>query len=616
MRPDPSRRKPSAWRGAAALLSLLMAVLSIAQEAPPEAAPPAAVPSHRQAENVAVITIAEDITRVTAASFLRRLELAEQAGADAVVVELDTNGGEVGAVLEICDEIRKSPITNSVAWIHSKAYSGGAIIALACKEIVSASPARMGDALPIFFGPGGIHEMADAERQKQTAPIIAEVVGSARLRGWDEYVVQGFASLGVELWWVRDVESGEEMAISEPEYRMLFDGDPPRTRPMLAAAPNPDREQGAADAEAPSEPLEAEAPQPADTGEGSEEYRPASPALEGLDVAPESIGQQSRRETISPEDKGRYELVGYLSSGDGPLVLQADEMAMLGFASNVGATGALSPIQTDQDLAAFFGAKNIRRLDPTWSESLVRIMSHNVARGVLIVVFLIALFLEMSHPGIGLPGAIAAAALIGLLAPPALIGMANWWEIGAIFLGILLIVVEIFITPGFGVPGIAGLLLLFGGLLGTFVGDTPGGLFPNSPRGQSDLIYGLVTLFMSTATAGFGMYFLAKHFGSLPLVGSLVLKDVSGGSGSEDDLLAEIPVGADLPPKQGSVGVSVTPLRPSGRAQVGDRVIDVVADIGYIEAGRNVRIVSADRFRVVVEEIAGDGGHPGGMGAG
>jgi hypothetical protein len=440
--------------------------------------------------------------------------------------------------------------------------------------------------------------MPDAERQKQTAPIIAELVGSARLRGWDEYIVQGFASLGVELWWVRDVQTGQELAINEAEYRMLFDGDPPRTNAILAAAPN-----APAPSDADATPADAAQPAPASpAGQSEDSYRPASPALESLDVTAEAIGQRTTRRTISEADRGRFELVGYLSSGDGPIVLQADDMARFGFAANVGATGSLVPIQNDADLAAFFGAKNVRRLDPTWSEALVRIMSHNIARGVLIVVFLIALFLEMSHPGVGLPGAIAAGALVGLLAPPALIGMASWWEIGAIGVGILLIVLEIFVLPGFGVPGVAGLLLLFGGLLGTFVGDTPGGLFPDSAGARSDLIYGLVTIFLSTATAGLGMYFLAKHFGSIPLIGGLVLTSVSGET-ADDDLLAGIPVRDGVLPNAGAVGETISPLRPSGRAQIGDRVLDVVADIGYIEAGRRIRVVSANSFRIVVEEI-------------
>ena len=203
-------------------------------QAPAQAA---AVPSHRQADNVAIITIEGLIDRVTSYSFQRRLALAEAAGADAIVVELNTPGGEVGAVFEICNAIRNSQITNSVAWINTKAYSGGAIIALACKEIVTAKSVEMGDALVIAQDRlGGLVPLPEAERQKLTAPLLAEVTNSARLRGWDEFVVQAFVSLGVELWWVRDKETGERFAINEAEYRMLFEGDPPRGRPLIQAA--------------------------------------------------------------------------------------------------------------------------------------------------------------------------------------------------------------------------------------------------------------------------------------------------------------------------------------------------------------------------------------------
>lgn len=595
---------PGLRRLASLMLCVVTAVLAVAQEGSATTGQ-GAVPSHRQADNVAIITIDEDITKVTAFSFLRRLEIAEQAGADAVVIELNTNGGELGAVLEITDAIRSSSITNSVAWIHSKAYSGGAIIALACKEIVSSASGRMGDALVIAIGPTGLMNLGEAERLKLTAPVVAEVVSSARLRGWDEYVVQAFAALGVELWWVRDTVTGEEFAINEDEYRLLFDDAPPRTRPMIAGPPT---------ILTPEEPAEEEATPPVDAApgpaDGSDGYRPAAPALRELEIEPEAIGRQSTRRTISEADRGRYELVGYLFDGESPLIVSADEMAMLGLAANVGPTGALQPIQNDQDLADFFGAQNVRRLQASWSEHMVRILTGNIARGVLIVVFLLALFLELSHPGVGLPGAVAAVALVALLAPPAVIGMANWWEIGAILVGILLVGLELFVIPGFGIAGVAGLLLLFGGLLGTFVGDTPGGLFPDSRAGQSRLWYGLVTIFLSTATAGLLMYFAAKHFGSIPLIGSLVLKDVSGEVAADADLLAGIPVRDTRLPKVGATGRTITPLRPSGRAEIGDRVLDVVTDIGYIDSGRPVRVVSADTFRIVVEEAPEPGSAP------
>ncbi len=342
------------------------------------------------------------------------------------------------------------------------------------------------------------------------------------------------------------------------------------------------------------------APEPAAGHDDEGAYRPAGPALDALNVDSTQIGRLSQRPVITGADKGRYKLVGYLTSGDGPITLNADELALLGFAANVDAVGAIAPILTDADLQAFLGAKNLRRIEPSWSETFVALSTSMVVRGLLITVFLVMLFLEMSHPGVGVPGAIALVALVGLLAPPALIGMASWWEIGAIVLGILLILTEVFILPGFGIPGVVGLLLLFGGMLGTFVGET-GGLFPDSPTEQDNLLFGLLTMVLSLVTTVVVMYYLGKHFSSLPILGRLILSDENDGA---EGLLASIPVGDAHLPAVGEVGRAITPLRPSGRGQFGDRMVDIVCDLGYVDAGSAVRVVAADRFRVVVEAVA------------
>lgn len=158
-----------AW--ASALLLLAGAV--IAQDAAP-ATPPSAVPAARQASNVAILTIEGPINAMTSRSIERRLRSAEDAGADAIVIEIDTPGGEVGAVLEICNAIKSSTIPNTVAWVRPDAYSGGAIIAIACREIVASDPASMGDALPITIGPGGLQALPEAERQKILSPLISD----------------------------------------------------------------------------------------------------------------------------------------------------------------------------------------------------------------------------------------------------------------------------------------------------------------------------------------------------------------------------------------------------------------------------------------------------------
>ena len=291
--------------------------------------------------------------------------------------------------------------------------------------------------------------------------------------------------------------------------------------------------------------------------------------------------------------------MGYLITGRNPLTLDAEELAFLGFSTNARSSSALDPIVDDRDLQAYFGAKNTRRLKPSWSEIVVVLASTNVVRGLLITVFLLMLFLEMSHPGVGVPGAIALVALVGLLAPPALLGLANWWEVGAIAIGILLLFIEILILPGFGVPGITGLLLLFGGMLGTFVGDG-GGLFPDSPTEQTNLMYGLLTMVLSLVTTTVGMYYLSKHFGSLPILGRLILSDEDDNA---DSLLAAMGPGGPRVPAIGARGAAVTALRPSGRGQFGEQIVDVVSDLGIIDAGAAIRVVSADGFRVVVEQV-------------
>jgi uncharacterized membrane protein len=157
-----------------------------------------------------------------------------------------------------------------------------------------------------------------------------------------------------------------------------------------------------------------------------------------------------------------------------------------------------------------------------------------------------------------------------------------------------------------GIPaGLAILLIvvaIFGlfTLLGTFVGG-PGGLFPNSQQEQTNLLYGLLTMILSAVSAGAGIYFLTKHLGAIPFLGRLVLSDEND---HEDLLLSQIPVGGEVIPQVGALGKSITPLRPSGRAQIGEQIIDVVSGLGYVDPGQPVRVVSADEYRVVVEHLA------------
>ncbi|MBC7835130.1 MAG: ATP-dependent Clp protease proteolytic subunit, partial [Phycisphaerales bacterium] len=562
---------------------------ALAQPSAPTPTPqPQAVPAGIRAANVGIITIDREIDAVMAKSVRRRIKEFEKEKADALVFELNTPGGNVGAVLEICTDIKQCGISNTVGWVNTDAVSGGALIALACRETVVSPSASMGDALSIAVHPVLGYQQRDEQLiQKAMAPVLGEVVHSARLRGHDERLVQGMVSRGVDLYLIENVHDGRKLFVGSHEYREIFGQDPPSSgQPMIPAA------AGAATIPQPESSVQQPSP-------GSTEVVPAIPNLPVTVIDDVNLKQDrpSTRPVLTPADKDDWRFVEYVSDGTGVVLLRTPELVRYGLASSI--------VKDEAELKQHFGATSTATLHQSWSESLVVALTNWVVRGVLIVVFLLGLFIEMVHPGLILPGTIAFLALIALIAPPALNDMASWWEIAAILVGILALALEMFVVPGFGVFGVLGLLLLFGGLLGTFVTGSSR-MFPGAGSGSSDLTRGATILLLSGLTSGVLMYLAAKHFGSIPLLNRLVLN--TGTDESEEGLLSAM-AEPDRPIRAGDEGVALTPLRPAGRVQVGDSIYDVVAELGFIPSGATVKVSKVEDFRISVE-LSGDDSIP------
>jgi membrane-bound ClpP family serine protease len=529
---------------------------------------------------------------VIVASVERRIRTAVRAGADAIVFEFDTPGGEVNASLRVASLIKDSPVANTVAWVRPRALSGGAVAALAAREIIATDPASFGDAMPIQFGPGGAKAVTDNELLKKVLPpLISDVVDSARRHNEamgryqrDEFLVRAIVANDMELWWVRENSTGVEVAIDRREFEMLFPGQSPDGPTRLASTSVGRRTQASSIPNAPG---------------GS-----AKLAAVASELAANAPTRSSVRPPFSPADAGKWTLVEKIMDGTAPATFSAPDLAQLNLIANVvvlpGGARQLVPIESDEQLRAFFGASEIRRLDSSWSEGLVLFLTNPIVRGILIVLFILALFAEMSHPGAVIPGVISLVALLALIGPPLLIGMANWWEVLAIVAGIGLICLEAFVIPGTTVVGAAGLMLLFGGLVATFL---PGGqgLFPGSRQESNTLAWGLGTVLAALVTSGVGVFFIAKHFGSLPIFSKMVLRPAEDAESITTIGLADQPTGA--PAKIGEVGTALTRMAPAGRIDIDGRVIDASSDFGFIQAGTKVRVTSVDAFRIGVERV-------------
>ncbi len=569
-----TRARATPFHALALLLAAILAALAPAapESSPSHAAPAPAVPAARAASNVVVITIDEPITKITAYSIKRRIAAAQRLNADAIVFELNTPGGEVGAVLEICDAIKNSPIPNTVAWVNTQAYSGGAIIALACRETVVAEYASMGDAAPIAALPGlGLQSLPETERQKILAPLIAEVVDSARRRGYDEKLVQAFLSLGVQLWLIENTSTGERLFVDEDEYRKLFNAEPPRTRARISSGSAKPKTNAPAQ----------HAPSAHDA-----DFKPAVPNLDpklarqidmGIDKAP-------ARPDFAKETPDDWRYLEYVSDGTTLLVLKSEDLKRYALATQT--------VRNDNELRAYFGAATLQRLPISWSERSVTLLSSIYVKGALVVIFLIALFIEMMAPGIGLAGLVAGFCVLGLVAPPMLIGAASWWPVAAIFLGIALILTELLAFPGLVVFAATGVITLFAGLVGAVV---------NGPTSASSaqIVQALAIVLLAFFVASIAIYFIGKAYGSFPVLNRLILQTAIDDDADGPSLAREL----DPHPvvKLHDLGLTANDLRPAGTAEFNGKLVDVVSDTGFIPANTPVRVISATRFRVAVE---------------
>lgn len=596
MNRGPSARWSALFAGMLALASFAWAAVGTLQPDDPSTPPsPAPVPAFRRAAHVAVITLHGEIDAqgILARSVEQRIRLAERAHADAIVFDIHSPGGAVDSVLRISKAIKGSRIKNTVAWIHSDAYSGGAIVALACREIVIADPCSFGDAMPIAAGgPLGAGEIPPELLRKVLTPLVADITESVRRHNqffgtydWDEYLAKALVANDVELWLVRSPD-GVRVAIDKDEFLALFPGRDTGGPTRLASL--------------------AGTPRIIHRGERAPGVPAGSAKLAMLGADPEDQTDQSlavRRPAITPGPGWTLEYK--LLDGTAPAMLATADMIELGFAANhtTADNSALgfTPIRSDNDLRAFFQASKLTRYDRSWTDSVILVMTHTGVRILLIIIFLVATFVEITHPGAAAPGFIALLALAGLIAPPLLIGVATWWALAAIVLGIVLLIVEIFVTPGFGAAGIFGVLFLFLGLLGVFIpGPAGGGLIPSGPEARAQLLYACLFVLIAMTTSAGIIAVLARYFGSVPGLNRLVL----AAPGSSDDEIIYSPTADDDRPSVGDTGVAITPLRPAGRVEIDGRIIDAVAEFGIIDPGARVRVSSIDGPRVGVERLS------------
>jgi membrane-bound ClpP family serine protease len=272
------------------------------------------------------------------------------------------------------------------------------------------------------------------------------------------------------------------------------------------------------------------------------------------------------------------------------LVLSADQAVKFGFAQH--------SVDNVDGLFQRYGLlrQQVKADGPDWLDQFAQFLRRIEVTVIMVVLGFACLILEFKLPGSAVPGIMAALIFI----------LFFWahWELGLVWLavllfvlGLVLVALEIFVTPGLAVLGVSGVILMLAGL-GAATMD-------HLPQTESEWVatvsvigrFGL-SLVGAVAVA----VIVARYLPNIPYANRLML--VPPGERSEDafDENAQVEA-ARRAGLLGAIGVAATTLRPSGMVRFGDEFLDVVAEGSYVEPGTRVQVIEIEGNRIVVKEV-------------
>lgn len=224
-----------------------------------------------------------------------------------------------------------------------------------------------------------------------------------------------------------------------------------------------------------------------------------------------------------------------------------------------------------------------------WAERIVRFFSHPIVAPFLLSLGFLGLIIEIKTPSFGMAGVAGILALALFFGSHLIVGLAGLEDVLIFGAGLVLLGIEVFVIPGFGLFGVLGSVGVVGGLYMALLGGLP--TAPDFTRAGMVLTTTILLILVSAWVV----------IRSLPGNSRLARSGVFLLTRTDRDVGYEsAPHRIDLVGREGS---AITDLRPSGTALIGDERVDVVSESEWIPAGTPVRVVSAEGYRHVVRPV-------------
>lgn len=497
-----------------ALVLFLLSARPVAAQQNERTVPDLTRPRPTSFKKPVLIEFHGEINGMLTGFFNRAMDKAEAAGADLILLEVDSPGGLKIESLQMTRRLRDSQ-AYTVVIIENEAISGGSLVSLGCDEIQINPAANFGDSGEIAFDP------------TQGLFILIEPKTESYLSSY----ARGFAeSKG------RSPDLAEAMVDSDHLVYSKINDD------------------------------------------GKLEFT----AVDTTDV----LKPDPPWELVIETKEGRF------------LTVSGQRAVALGLAQGHSSTRQEIAEELNIDLA------NTTVYQLGVIDYTVNLLNAPLVTGLIILVGLIALWVELSAPGLGIGGLIAGLCALLFFWSHFLGGTAGWLEVTLFVAGVGFIAAELFVIPGFGVAGITGLLLMFASI----VLASQEFVVPATAMDWNRFFTSILVTTVVGVCFLIAAFFITRNLGNLPIFKGIVLDSDLGRE------TTEVALGEDkAPPSPTHAGVSIgdwgvadSPLRPAGRVKINGRVVDVVSDGSFVDRDASIRVIKIHGNVITVTETEAD----------
>lgn len=235
----------------------------------------------------------------------------------------------------------------------------------------------------------------------------------------------------------------------------------------------------------------------------------------------------------------------------------------------------------------------IERFELEWADQVIEFFINPFISGILILIIIGGIYFELQSPGATFPILAAGIALVLYLIPYYLNGLADNWEIIALFIGLVLIAAEVFVIPGFGVAGVTGIILTVCSLILIMVNNNffdfefvpPASILYAVAAAFGGLLGGICLLFVGGAKIADSKYF--KRVAHIEVHESR--------KGYTSSFIKE--------PMVGKRGIAHTVLRPSGKVMIEGQLYDAFTRSEFIERGQSIEVIGEETTSLKVRLV-------------